>query len=298
VPADGEEKALTIQAVSELLTVPVPTIRSWERRYVLPAGSRSPGGHRRYTSSDLIVLRRMRDEIARGRAAADAAQIAKAAAAAAPDRTVDAIVEAALFLDARAVTDALDQTRGMFGLAYTVDEVLLPAMREVGRRWALGQCDVANEHAATAAVLAWLGRVRLGAPPPTLPGSIVLSCGPSDFHTVGLESFATVLSHRGADCLTLGARTPVESLVVAIRQAEAVSVVLVSHFASSRPTAVSAIRAAAETTARVYYAGEAFASTRSRAGVPGTYLGTSVSQAADRVLAEQCESGLKDPEAK
>src|SRR4051812_44897471 len=38
---------LTIQAVSQLLDVPAPTIRSWERRYGVPPTSRSQGGHRR-----------------------------------------------------------------------------------------------------------------------------------------------------------------------------------------------------------------------------------------------------------
>lgn len=286
-PDGAEDEPLSIQAASRLLNVPTPTIRSWERRYGLPTGRRSPGGHRRYTLDDLVVLRRMRDEIAEGRSASAAAALATALVSATPLSAIDAIVEAARSLHPRRITKALDQTRELFGLDATVDDVLLPAMREVGRRWASGQYDVANEHAATSAILAWLGRVQLEAPPPTQPGTVVLSCGPRDFHTLGLESFAAVLRHRGVDCRTLGARTPVESLVSAVHQANAYGVVLVSHLPSGRAAAVSALRAVAETPARVYYAGDAFSSARSRAGVPGTHLGIRLARAADRVLADQ-----------
>ena len=54
--------------------MPAPTLRSWERRYGLPTTPRSVGGHRRYGSVELIQLGLMRDEIAIGRRAADAAR--------------------------------------------------------------------------------------------------------------------------------------------------------------------------------------------------------------------------------
>jgi hypothetical protein len=65
---------LAIKEAGELLHVPAPTLRSWERRYGLPTTARSAGGHRRYTSEALNQLRLMRDEIAIGRPAADSAR--------------------------------------------------------------------------------------------------------------------------------------------------------------------------------------------------------------------------------
>ena len=62
---------LQIHQVSDLLGVPAPTLRSWERRYGLPTTDRSSGGHRRYSEEALVQLRLMRDEVARGRRAAD-----------------------------------------------------------------------------------------------------------------------------------------------------------------------------------------------------------------------------------
>ena len=60
-------------ALTELLEVPAPTLRSWERRYGVPLAGRSSGGHRRYARVQLDQLRRMRDLIARGRRPVEAA---------------------------------------------------------------------------------------------------------------------------------------------------------------------------------------------------------------------------------
>ena len=43
----AERRPMTIAQVSALLGIPVPTIRSWERRYGFPTPSRTRGRHRR-----------------------------------------------------------------------------------------------------------------------------------------------------------------------------------------------------------------------------------------------------------
>ena len=68
------DDGLAIQEVSRLLGLPAPTLRSWERRYGIPTTPRTAGGHRRYSAESLHELRLMRDEIARGRRAGDAAK--------------------------------------------------------------------------------------------------------------------------------------------------------------------------------------------------------------------------------
>jgi MerR family transcriptional regulator, light-induced transcriptional regulator len=279
------ERPLGIKAVSELLGVPAPTIRSWERRYALLTADRSVGGHRLYHDHDLVVLRRMRDEVARGRAAVDAAAIASAGVSGTTDGLRDAVVTQAGRLDGRSIPATLDRARELFGLDRAVDEVVMPAMREIGRLWSVGERDVAHEHAATAAVHTWLARVRLDTPPPSRPGSVVLACGPDDAHTLGLDCLAALLEHRGVDCRLLGARTPAASLVLAVQQAQATAAVVVCYLVRCRPAAVAAIRGVAQTPARIYYAGPAFGHQRTRRGLPGSYLGDGISRAADDLVA-------------
>src|ERR1700710_118806 len=64
---------LPIAEVSRQLGVPMPTLRSWELRYQMPASVRGAGKHRRYTPAELHGLRLMRDQIARGKRASLAA---------------------------------------------------------------------------------------------------------------------------------------------------------------------------------------------------------------------------------
>ena len=73
----SERAGLTISAVSSLLSIPVPTIRSWERRYGFPVPARTDGRHRRYSTDEIDQLRDLRDEITRGRAARDAVEVVR-----------------------------------------------------------------------------------------------------------------------------------------------------------------------------------------------------------------------------
>src|SRR5664280_2026145 len=69
----GDPRGVPIKDVAQILGVPMPTLRSWELRYGVPALSRGPGQHRRYLPEEVNALRLMRDEIARGQQAGVAA---------------------------------------------------------------------------------------------------------------------------------------------------------------------------------------------------------------------------------
>lgn len=276
---------LTIQHVSQLLMVPSPTLRSWERRYGVPAARRSAGGHRRYSHDDLHDLRRMRDDIARGYPAAEAAARVHRREITVADPLVDRFLEAAHRLDPAGVRNALDEALEEFGLDVAVDSVLLPALRELGRWWQIGRCDVAHEHLATDVARRWLARFTTTESQVDQQRPIVLSCGPRDCHGIGLESMAAMLQARGWRCLMLGAQTPATALRLAVEQSDAVAVVLVSHLSMARRSSVESLRGCRRPNTILFYAGNAFLTRQARQGVPGTYLGTNLSRAADLISA-------------
>jgi DNA-binding transcriptional MerR regulator len=107
---------LPIHQVSDLLGVPAPTLRSWERRYGLPLAARSAGGHRRYSLVDLDQLRLMRDEVARGRAAADAAASVRALLRQPATEHVADFLAASRRMDPDALRTALDAAHDELGL--------------------------------------------------------------------------------------------------------------------------------------------------------------------------------------
>jgi DNA-binding transcriptional MerR regulator len=275
---------LSAAQVAALVGVPATTLRSWERRYGWPRPARTPGGHRRYSPVEIDHVRALRDEIAKGRSAQQAVTLLRREAARRRAAEVGRLVQGAVDIDQALVRGALADVAAAMPAEEAIERVVLPALREIGRRWEEGACDVAGEHAATGQIRQWLGRMLDEARPRGAAPSVVLSTGPADFHSVNLDAFAVLLARRGCDPLVLGALTPVSSLLQAVRALGAKGAVVVSHMAITRRAAVDSIRTlAALRAADVFYAGNGFAAARSRRGVPATYLGDDMGAAADLV---------------
>jgi MerR family transcriptional regulator, light-induced transcriptional regulator len=285
---------LTASQVARAVGVPA-TIRSWERRYGWPRPGRTIGGHRRYSPVAIDQVRALRDEIAKGRSAQQAVTLLQRQAARRRGAEVGRLVQGALDIDQALVRRALAEVESVMTPEEAIESVVLPALREIGLRWERGACDVAGEHVATGQIRQWLGRLMDEARPRGAAPTVVLSTGPADFHSANLEAFAVLLALRGCSPLVLGALTPVASLVEAVRTLNAEATVVVAHMGITRRAALDSIR---EVTAlgmtAVFYAGNGFAAARSRRGVPGTYLGTDMSSAADLVLHHLGSAGVRE----
>jgi methanogenic corrinoid protein MtbC1 len=278
---DPDAGGVSIADASELLRVPMPTLRSWELRYQIPESSRIPGKHRRYTDREMHTLRLMRDEIARGTRASVAAQSVRALLGI--DGPAAELIADFLAASNRSDTDGiraqLTRAAKLLGLAGCIDEVLLPAMRQIGLWWEAGRCDVKQEHLTTEAARAWLDRSSAFAPVPTRRNPIVLACGPGDLHTIGIEALALLLREQGWPCRILGAHTSITSLTTAASATGAAGVVIVSHLPTGRRRALACIAAVDDLHIPVFYAGNAFSSGRRRMQLPGTYLGNRLQDA-------------------
>ena len=296
VAPPNDTDGLPISEVSRLLAVPVPTLRSWELRYGIPDTARSVGNHRRYFPEQLHALRLMRDEIVRGKRASAAARSVRAVLGMTGPASdlVDEFLSCSRAGDPPGVRDVLTRAERLLGLGGCIDDVLMPGMRQIGLWWATGHCDVDEERLTTESVRAWLNDLTAVAPSPNQLGPVLLAGGPSDLHTLGIEALATLLRYRGWNCRVLGARVPSDALVTSARGTGAVAVVVVSHLASGRLRAVDSIRRCDRAGMKVFYAGNAFGSTKSRAGVPGTYLGTRLGEAC-ALVENRLSTGHADP---
>lgn len=280
-PETTGDLGLPIAEVSRQLGVPMPTLRSWELRHGIPPTSRVSGKHRRYSPEDLHALRLMRDETARGKRASLAAQAVRELLGITGPAGVHiaAVLAASQRTDPTAVRTHLSDAYADLGLAACLDDVLLPAMQQVGLWWQTGRCTVEDEHLTTESARAWLETLSASTPSPTRPETIVLACGPTDLHTIGLEALCLLLRHEGWNCRLLGARISVPAVAAAVHATSAQAVVIVSHLNSGRARAVQSLRAADSEDVAVFYAGNAFTAPRSRRNLPGTYLGTRLQDA-------------------
>jgi methanogenic corrinoid protein MtbC1 len=227
----------------------------------------------------------MRDEVARGTRASLAAQSVRTLLGNSGPAAeyIEQILAASARFDPVAVRDQLSRAHAALGLTACLDDVLLPAMKQIGLWWETGRCDVEQEHFTTEIVRAWMESLVAYAPDPLSRIPVVLACGPTDQHTIGLEALATLLRYRRWPCRTLGARTSVAALTTAVHATGARAVVVVSHLSTGRKRAIQSLTATAELGAAVFYAGNAFSSPRSRRNVPGTYLGSRLENACDLI---------------
>ena len=274
-----------ISRVSELLGVPAATLRSWERRYGIPDVPRSRGGHRRYAEDQLVQLRLMRDEISRGKRAAEAALAVRLLLdRGSPERArIDDVMTAVELRDARAMTLILDDSLVEIGLAETIDAVLMPTLRQAGAWWESGRCDESQEHLLADTARRWLARARM-APVCAQETPVLLACGPQDLHTLGLEALAALLAEHHRACRVLRGPTSEQDLVAAATTTDTAAVVVVSQLRSHRRAATGSLRAVHAAGYPVFYAGNAFASAAERRDVPGTYLGDAFTTASATLL--------------
>ncbi|MFJ9243416.1 MerR family transcriptional regulator [Streptomyces sp. NPDC101776] len=271
LPADGDaadrsaaEVPLTTGALARRLGVAPTTLRSWERRYGIGPAVRAEGRHRRWTSRDVALLEAMCRLTSSGVPPAEAARKAKATAGSHTESTHRApgasrapgalplgdvrqecrgLARAAVRLDAPAVERQLADAVGRYGVVVAWQEVMVPTLHAVGRKWASsGDRYVEVEH-----LLSWhvSTALRRRTPLPELPelelperqpdsSPVVLACVPGEQHTLPIEALNAALGELGLPTRMFGAAVPAEALTEAVRRLGPAAVVL---WAQARSTA-------------------------------------------------------------
>lgn len=108
------------------------------------------------------------------------------------------------------------------------EEVVRPAMYEIGLHWENGHLSPAREHRATAISLQVVTGLQLGmAPAPAERGRAVVGAAPNEHHELGAQMLATLLEADGWRVSYLGADTPIEDFVEMVRD-ESPSLVAIS----------------------------------------------------------------------
>ncbi|WP_329289151.1 cobalamin B12-binding domain-containing protein [Streptomyces pseudovenezuelae] len=254
---------LTTGALARRLGVSPTTLRSWDRRYGIGPAVRTDGRHRRWTPRDIAVLESMCRLTSTGVPPAEAARAAKESAASGPGGAVPpdpatsvrsraagtlplgdvrqecrGLARAAVRLDAPAVEEQLAAAIETHGLAVAWQEVMVPTLHAVGRKWASsGDRYVEVEH-----LLSWhmSTALRRRARPPARQGDtlgagpVVLAGVPGEQHTLALEALNAGLGELRLPTRMFGAAVPVEALTAAVDRLGPVAVVL---WAQARSTA-------------------------------------------------------------
>jgi DNA-binding transcriptional MerR regulator/methanogenic corrinoid protein MtbC1 len=148
------------------------------------------------------------------------------------------LARAAVRMDAEAVQEQITATVESYGLMAAWEDVLIPTLRYVGRRWESSEDryveveHLLSWHISVALRHAYARAAARNRAVDTRP--VLLACLPGEQHTLPLEALTAVLAERGRRVLMLGGSVPVEALEATVRRVAPAAVALWSQ---SRSTA-------------------------------------------------------------
>jgi methanogenic corrinoid protein MtbC1 len=236
----------TIKQAAQVVGVPEPTLRTWERRYGVVAPERSATGYRVYDARAIATLTAMRRLVDAGWSPSNAATTlleggVPAASAQHGADPHDEFLEGARRMDPHTTHRALDRGFALGSFEHVVDTWLSPAMAALGEGWASGDIDVAGEHVASHLVLRRLSAALEAAGTRNRGPKVVVGLPAGSLHELGALAFATASRRIGLDVLYLGADVPERSWLAAVdshrADAAVLSVATAADRSSGRATA-------------------------------------------------------------
>lgn len=241
----------TIKQAAARTGVSVPTIRAWERRYGVVSPARTAAGYRLYDEDAIERLAAMRflvesegwrpsqaaDRVkdpaldlaalgGRGSDSLDGRRDADGSRLTSPGDAVAVFLAAAQRVDVPVMERLLDDAFASQRFELAMDAVVFPALRAIGQAWAVGELDVAAEHAASETIRRRLARFfdaargRVGRP------QVLIGMPPGGQHELGVFAFAVACRRAGLEVLYLGANVPLESWLRMVRETRVPAVVL------------------------------------------------------------------------
>ncbi len=190
---------LKTSEAAALLNVSPNTLRAWERRFGFPKPQRSPGKHRLFTHGEVAALR---DALQEGLSISSAVSRAREGLAADSNSLVGALVA----YEGERADQAIEAALALRSVDRSVEEVLLPTLEEILRRYGAESAvwAFASHWGAD-----WLRRAIRLAPLPVRPISIVIGdatrdeLDPDAPYLRALELFC---ARGGINVLSLSAR--------------------------------------------------------------------------------------------
>jgi MerR family transcriptional regulator, light-induced transcriptional regulator len=190
---------LKTSEAAAVLKVSPNTLRAWERRFGFPKPQRSPGKHRLFTHGEIAALR---DALQEGLSISSAVSRAREGLAADANSLVGALVS----YERERADQAIEAALALRSVERSIEEVLLPTLEEVTRRFGLESAAWAfAAHWASD----WLRRAVRLAPPPVRPISIVVGDAARDEldpDTPYIRALELFCARAGVSVLSLSAR--------------------------------------------------------------------------------------------
>lgn len=210
-------------------------LRMWERRYGFPQPDRDARGDRIYPADQVERLRLIKRLMDQGhRPGQLIAMSAEALGALAPRRaparvqendedaaTLDELLALIRRHDATGFQQAMQQRLARQGLQRFVQDTVASLVLRVGEAWEKGGLAIFEEHLFTELTQRTLRQAMTALPASARSPRIVLATVPEEQHVLGLLMIEALLALEGAECIPLGAQTPLLDISRAARAHQA-----------------------------------------------------------------------------
>lgn len=205
-------KCLTTKEVARLCRVSDATVKRWEEAGLLKS-ERTSGGHRRFRAEEVARFQREQglglkqthgDESittaqTRRRKGTSTSSLFHSLTAGCEEETSNLLIKA--YLHGTPLTDIFD-------------DLISPAMRQIGDLWFKGELTVAQEHLATRAAHSAIYKLRNTLPVPKMTGELAFCCAvEGDFHELPTHLSQITIESKGWEVMNFGANTPLYSLM-------------------------------------------------------------------------------------
>jgi len=116
------------------------------------------------------------------------------------------------------------------------EQIIQPAMYEIGNRWSRGEITVGQEHMATAITQRVMSiYYPLILDLPRYKGNIVVTASPGEMHEIGTRIVADLLEVHGWDVHCTGANTPTTSIIDLVQRTNARFLCISTTLSASLP---------------------------------------------------------------
>lgn len=264
--------SLPISAVERDTGLPKDTLRVWERRYGFPTPLRDAFGERLYPPEQVEKLRLIKRLLDQGwrpgklmatptcDLAALLEQCSLSREAPSPPARSQTLLPLIRQHRAEALRAVLSQLLMKQGLQRFVLDTVAPLNVEIGDAWMRGEIEVYEEHLYTEQIQNVLRSAMSAQGVGARRPCVMLTTLPEEEHGLGLLMAEALLVAEGAQCVSLGTRTPLTDIRLAAVASSADVVAL--SFSSAYPvrhavSALNTLRAALPAATAIWAGGSA-----------------------------------------
>ncbi|CAN5132503.1 excisionase family DNA-binding protein [soil metagenome] len=206
-------KCLTTKEVARLCRVSDATVKRWEDAGLLQS-ERTSGGHRRFRAEEVIRFQR-EQELGLKQCHGDESVITAANRQSENKKLAGSSCFHSLLAGCEESFSNILITAHLDGKSLTTifDELICPAMRQIGELWYRGEISITQEHLATRVAQNAVYKLRGMLPVPQMNNELAMCCAlEGDFHELPTHLAQITLENEGWEVMNFGANTPLYCL--------------------------------------------------------------------------------------